>query len=390
MRFRLPPILRDAVLPAALAVIATVEALSVSPPGVGFAALLEILACVVLVGRHRWPLAVGVLTGAVVLVPWLGPRVNDLTAPVLILWVAAFTLGREVPRRGLLVVALYAVAVAAGTAHSRGALPVGDVIWLATLIFPPYVVGVLVRRYEERQRMLALEAARLTVAAEQVRREAIAAERARIARELHDILAHSLSAMVVQASAAEDLVRTDPERASAALRHVTAVGREALGETGRLLRVMRENEADAQGAIDVMPELEVEPRVGLRRLPDLVEGFRRSGLSVDLTVEGDAPLPPGVDLSAYRVVQEGLTNALRHGSDGAAAVAVRRSPARVVIQVENRADRPQRARADGGGSGLGLLGIGERVAVFGGRLRHGPTDDGRYVLHVVLPVEGEA
>ena len=383
MALRLPPIARDAALPAAIAVVATVEAVSVAPDGMAVAIALECLACVLLVRRHRWPMAVGVATGAVLLIPWFGPRIDDLSAPVLILWVAAFTLGREVPGlRGLPVVLLYAAAVVAGSFRTHGGVSVGDVLWLSTLILPPYVVGLLVRRYEERQRVLALEAARLTIEQEQVRREAVAAERARIARELHDILAHSLSAMVVQASAAEDLVRRDPDRATAALRHVTAVGRQALGETGKLLRVMRDADRPA--------EPDVEPRAGLALLPDLVEGFRRSGLRVDLTVEGDADLPPGVDLSAYRVVQEGLTNALRHGSDAGVEVTVRRTPCQVSIEVRNRADSNGTAPADGRNRGLGLLGIRERVSVFGGTLRHGRTGDGRYVLHVVLPVEAEA
>jgi signal transduction histidine kinase len=249
--------------------------------------------------------------------------------------------------------------------------PVGDVIWGLTLLLPAYVVGVLVRRWADRMRRLADESRRLTAEREEVRREAAAAERARIARELHDVIAHSVSAMVLQVSAAEDLVRRDPDRATQLLHDAGGVGRRALTETGRLLHLIR----------DPRNELGLVPDAGLERLGDLVEEFRGHGMRVDLDLRGALDgLPAGVDLSAYRILQEALTNALRHG-DGAASVHVDRLPDRLEICVTNRVG------AEGtSGSGLGLPGMAERVAVFGGSLRHGPGDDGRYVLAVGLPV----
>jgi signal transduction histidine kinase len=248
----------------------------------------------------------------------------------------------------------------------------GDIVWVSTLVLPPYGFGVLVRVWDDRTQRTAEEAARLAAGQEQVRQETAAAERARIARELHDILAHSVSAMVVQASAAEDLLHRDPDRAARVLHDVAAVGRRALAETGRLLRLIR----------DPDDELGLEPDPGLDRLDDLLEGFRQNGMQIVLTVQGmDDQLPAGVDLSAYRVVQESLTNALRHGSGREASLSVVRRSDELAICVKNPL-----GPGDTSGSGLGLLGVAERVAVFGGSLRHGPTTDGGYALAVTLPI----
>jgi signal transduction histidine kinase len=152
---------------------------------------------------------------------------------------------------------------------------------------------------------------------------------------------------------------------------VSAVGRRALAETGRLLHLIR----------DTDDELGLAPDAGMDRLDELVEGFRRNGMRVEVSAPSTDPLPAGVDLSAYRVVQEALTNALRHGDGREAELRVERGPDGLEICVTN----PLGAGGTSG-SGLGLMGVAERVAVFGGTLRHGPTDDGRYALDVVLPV----
>jgi signal transduction histidine kinase len=191
---------------------------------------------------------------------------------------------------------------------------------------------------------------------------------------LHDVLAHSVSAMVVQAAAAEDLVRADPDRAVAILRDVTSVGRRALAETGQLLRLVRDDD-----------ELGLHPDPGLDRLDDLIASARRGGLEVDLAVEGRlAGLSPTMDLSAYRIVQEALTNAGRHGS-GPVSVRLVRTPHAVGIVAENPV-----GTAESSGGGLGLIGMAERVAVLGGRMEHGPTADGRYRLAVSLPAPESA
>jgi signal transduction histidine kinase len=364
-------LLRNAALPAVVAGVATAEVLSVHPgrPAVALAILWA--ACAALVFRRRWPLAVGVLAGVVALLPFFGTSMEDLTSPVLVLWVAEYAMGRWLPDlRGLAVVGMYLSFLTADIVGDGSSAPAGDLIWVATLVVPAYVLGVLVRQWADRTVRLTQETERLAAAQDRVRQETAAAERSRIARELHDVLAHSVSAMVLQVTAAEGLVRADPGRAEGLLQDVAAVGRQALSETGRLLHLIR----------DTDDELGLAPEAGLDRLPGLLEGFRGRGLAVELETSGLlAGLPPGVDLSAYRIVQEALTNALRHGG-GEAVVRISRDADRVEIHVSNPA-------GPGGtsGSGLGLVGMSERVAVFGGSLEHGRSGD-RYVLDVTLPV----
>ena len=372
MRLRSLPVLRDAVLPLAVAGICTVEILSVRPAHSPTALAVLWAACALLALRRRWPVVVGTLAGVALLLPFLGTSVEDLTSPVFVIWVAEYAVGRWVPDlRGIPVVALYLAILAGDLVVDGSASSAGDLVWGLTLLVPAYVVGVLVRRWAERTHRLAEEARRLTAAQEQVRRETAAAERARIARELHDVLAHSVSAMVLQVSAAEDLVPRDPDRAVQVLRDAAAVGRRALAETGRLLHLVRDTEN----------ELGLTPDAGLDRLDELVDGFRGHGMRIDVDTDGDLTgLPTGVDLSAYRIVQEALTNALRHGDGREATMRLVRRAGEVEICVRNPA-------GPGGtsGSGLGLLGMSERVAVFGGSLRHG-REDGHYVLDVTLPL----
>jgi len=230
---------------------------------------------------------------------------------------------------------------------------------------PPYVLGRLTHRLSE-------QSAQLVRQQELVKQEAARAERDRIARELHDVIAHSVSAMVVQTAAAQDLVVSDPNRASEVLESVAATGRRALAETGRLLHVIRDNEN----------ELGLEPAPGLVRLPELVERFRDDGLAIDLELDGQLrPLPVGLDVSAYRIVQEALTNALKYAADRTASLRLTSTPTTLLIRTSN-ASSPGTI----GGSGLGLVGIAERVSLFGGNLTHGLTADGRFELTATLPV----
>jgi signal transduction histidine kinase len=365
---------RDALAPLLVGVVATGEAVAYGA-SVPLVLVVSWVTCGVLVLRRRWPVAVALASTLLPIgMSQLGPAVDDLAAPILMLVLGVFSLGRHLPdRRGapwLLVVLGLALAIAV---RSDGEGPdVTDVVFMASLIAPPYVFGVVMRTLAERNARLADQAELLARLQATVREDAVTAERARIARELHDVLAHSISAMVVQASAAEDLVTRDPSRAASVMAEVAATGRRALGETGRLLHLVR----------DTSDELGIAPDPGLGDLEDLVEQFRRSGLAVDLDVEGDLRgLPAGVDVSAYRVVQESLTNALKYAPDRSVRLSVRRSSDGLVVQTDN-AGRPGPAT----GSGLGLVGMAERVSVFGGELRHGFTRQGRFVLTATLPL----
>jgi signal transduction histidine kinase len=207
---------------------------------------------------------------------------------------------------------------------------------------------------------------------------AAAEERSRIARELHDVVAHSVSVMVVQAQAAQRVLEADTGAAQEVLGSIETTGRQALTELRRLLGLLRQ--------FDGAPSLSPQP--GLQHLDTLLDQIRDAGLSVQLTVEGSpAALPQGVDLSAYRIVQEGLTNTLKHAGADRATVLVRYAPAQVEIEISDDGHGPP-----GGddGRGHGLVGMGERVALYGGELRTGPGERGGYVVWARLPLGSSA
>ena len=226
------------------------------------------------------------------------------------------------------------------------------------------------------------EAADARERAEQAEREreadaraAVAEERARIARELHDVVGHSVSVMTVQASAVRRRLLPEQEQEREALEIVEQTGREALAEMRRLVGVLRRPEES--------PALAPQP--SLQHLDRLVAQARESGLPVELQIEGQpTPLPPGVDLTAYRLVQEGLTNAIKHARASKADVVVRYSDGTVEVSVTDDGS----GDGDGGGGGHGLVGMRERVSVYGGELEAGPRPEGGYSLRARLPVQG--
>lgn len=218
--------------------------------------------------------------------------------------------------------------------------------------------------------------------AEQNREEdalrAVVVERARISRELHDVVAHSMSVMIVQAGAARRVLPGDPARAGAALSEIEATGRQAMTEMRRLLGVLRDDQ-------DGPPSLAPQP--SMRNVAALVEHFRDTGLPVHLDVVGDEQeLPPGVDLSAYRIVQEALTNALKHAGPASAAVTVRYAADGVEIEVRDDG-RGAAGLGAADGAGHGLVGMRERVDLFGGELRAGPQAGGGFAVRARLPLE---
>jgi signal transduction histidine kinase len=358
---------RDVLVPAGIAVVGVVELVTLRFEGWGWGVLLELVACALLVGRRVHPLIFATAPEMVLLLmPYFGPQLDEPSTPILVLAVAIYSLGRWLhDNRGLggiaviLLMVLIVYLGADGREHD-----LSDVVFVLALVTPPYVLGRLTRR-------LAIQKELLEERQELVRREAVRQERDRIARDMHDVIAHSISAMVVQTAAAQDLVRTDPDRAEAVLADVADTGRQAIAETGRLLHVLRDDQ----------DELGLEPAPGLADLPGLVAAFRASGLDIDVEVAEDLPsLPAGVDVSAYRIVQEALTNALRYGSDRTARLRVVATSAEVSIEASNPS-----SGTGGSGAGLGLVGVSERVALLGGRLTHG-VRDGRFELHARLPL----
>jgi signal transduction histidine kinase len=240
-----------------------------------------------------------------------------------------------------------------------------------------WIVGLSLSERTRRTAELEERAERLERERDAEARAAVAEERARIAREMHDVVAHSLSVMVVQAEAAEEMIGLDPERARVPLIAVQDTGRAALGELRRMLGVLREKEESGMA---------LAPQPGLAGLDELVGHVRAAGLPVSVRVEGEPrPLPPGIDLSAYRIVQEGLTNSLKHAGPANAEVLVRYGDGEIELRVsdDGRGHDPA-----SNGDGHGLVGMRERVAVYGGRLSAGPGQGGGYTLSARLPLDG--
>jgi signal transduction histidine kinase len=246
----------------------------------------------------------------------------------------------------------------------------------------PGLVGAYVQTRRAYTAELLARAERLERERDERARAAVAEERSRIARELHDVAAHDLSAIVIQAGAADRLVDRDAPAAKATLRAIREQGRETLAAMRQLVGVVRDSEGDADGRA---------PQPTLARTEELVARARGAGMAVRVTASGlGRPLPPAVDLAAYRVVQEALTNARRHAPGAQATVTVRVDDQGVRVAVANGppAGPAAGAPADDLGGGRGLAGMRERVQLAGGVLSAGPTAEGGWLVEARLPGPG--
>jgi signal transduction histidine kinase len=275
-------------------------------------------------------------------------------------------------------------AIAAG-ALGGGFVVVGDLVQLLSsdvrledtvpawfLLAAGYGIGFALRGQRIQSTVLAQRAERLEREREQKARLAVAEERVRIARELHDIVAHAISVVVVQAQAGQRVLEGEQASAREALRSIETTGRQALVEMRRLLGILRKEDR----------ELALAPRPSLEHLDVLAERVREAGLPVELRVEGEAkPLPPGVDLSAYRIVQEALTNALKHAGPASAQVVVRYRLDEVELEITDDG----RGCVDGSEGGHGLVGMRERAALVGGSVESGTNGGRGYTVRARLP-----
>jgi signal transduction histidine kinase len=338
-------------------------------------ALGAVLAAAVAWRRVAPLMALATTAAAALALGLAGTPPQELACASIVVALVAFAIGAHLERRRALRGLAGVLAPILAVTPLGVDQTVGDVIFALVLFSACWALGRIAR---SRARLTA----ELTARTEQLERErtererdAIARERVRIARELHDVVAHSVSVMVVQAGAARSVLDRDPEASVAALGAVEATGREALSEMRRLLGILRPDGEDADHS----------PQPSLDRLGALIARSRDAGLDVELSVEGQTgPLAPGVDLTAFRLVQEGLTNALKHGGRGRARVVLRWSPEVLEVEVANRVD------GDGAigdallGSGQGLVGMRERVALCGGELRAGPVGRG-FVVRARIP-----
>jgi signal transduction histidine kinase len=252
----------------------------------------------------------------------------------------------------------------------------GELVFIPLLFGIAWLAGFALNARAEQADAAEARAAQAERERETAARIAVAEERTRIARELHDIVAHAVSVMVLQVGAVRHKLPEELEDESDALRGVERAGRTALTEMRRLLAAMRDDDE----------ALELGPQPGLGSVGTLVADVERAGLPVTLHVEGEAaPLPRAIDLSAYRIVQEGLTNALKHARARHAEVTLRYAPDE--LQIEVRDDGTGGGASNG--PGYGLVGIGERVKIYGGTITAGAPPGGGFVVDARLPLGGD-
>jgi signal transduction histidine kinase len=328
-----------------------------------------------LFGRRRWATAVPLIVlGCAVLLGYVQPDATNTIVFFVASWFALWSAGANNPWRtgaGILAFAYGATAVIISRVDTAGP---SDWIWFNSIGTLVWTTGLVLRRRTEHAARLEERALELERRRDLDAREAVAAERARIARELHDVVAHSVSVMTVQTAGVRRLLKPEQERERAALETVERTGREALAEMRRLLGVLRESDEAA----------ELAPQPGLDGLERLLDQVRASGLPVELSVEGERrPLPAGVDLSAYRIVQEALTNALKHAGRAQAWVQLRYGQNALELEVGNDGA----TALVGDGRGHGLHGMRQRAEVCGGTLDAGPRPGGGFQVRASLPVE---
>jgi signal transduction histidine kinase len=327
--------------------------------------------------RHRFPLGspTATLAALAAYASVSNQAGNDLSFPFFCGLGAMATFGASKERRIAYAgfpIAFATVAYVMLQFHSG----LGEIPWIGGFFLAAWLVGFFLSSRSRQTEELRERADRLELEREVKARAAVAEERARIARELHDIVGHSVSVMTVQASAVRRLLREDQEREREALLTVEETGRAALSEMRRLVGVLRRPE-EAPALV---------PQPSLEYVDKLVAQSRESGLDTKLLLEGTpTELPQGIDLTAYRFVQEGLTNAIKHANAKHAEVVVHydNGSVELVVRDDGTGD------GKGGGSGHGLVGIRERVAVYGGELTAGPRPGGGYELRARLPVTAE-
>jgi signal transduction histidine kinase len=366
MRGRLDPDRVDRLLAAALFLVLVLQAAFATMPTVDRLVTLVSggLVTASVAVRRRFPAAVGL--GVQTVLVLTGPFVSLPAGPVSIAWFCAlYALTVWTSRRWFIVgVAFFA---ATNLAPQLVTPDIDDPVW--AFAAGAVLVMVLLRRIVgDRDRRLALAERERELG----KREAVIEERARIARELHDVIAHHVSMMVVQAGAERRVLGAGNESTHEVLTTIERVGRGALTEMRRLVGMLRGNDDDA-----------LAPQPGIRDIATLVAQMRSAGLDVQLQMEGESrDIPVGIDLSAYRIVQEGLTNALKHAGHARTMVRVRYGIDSLEIEIVDDGD-PGSVEVDRGGHGL--VGMRERVALYGGTLDAGRRPAGGFAVRVLLP-----
>ena len=384
---RRQPLLADVTLAVALAALAAITGVAlvapraqVAPPSTPVIVAWAVALAAPLVLRRRWPLLVLAVTTLHFTRYWAVGQVNEIASWV-ILGVAVYSAAAYADRRRArwMCGACLLWLIGCGVVLSARAGPIGAVEVAAIAMFDalPFLLawplGAMMRRLREYRAVLEERNRQLDQEREVNARRAVLEERVRIARELHDVVAHHVSLMGVQAGVARRLFDRDPPEAVAAIGSVETASRQAIADLQQLVGVLRRQEEGD----------DLAPQPSLQRLPELVEHMRQTGLPVKLTTTGEPQqLPAGVELSAYRIIQEALTNTLKHAGPAQAAVTVRYDNGAVEVEVVDDGQGPPPARQGTGGKGL--VGMQERVRLYGGRLEAGARPGGGFRVYAVL------
>ncbi|WP_405668126.1 sensor histidine kinase [Streptomyces sp. NBC_01166] len=364
---------------------------TLSPPSAA-AYFIAVVSCAVLPVRHRAPLAaMAVTTASGVLAPLLGLLLSPLIVAPAVITAYSYSLAARTERRAASAVALISVALLVASTPLLGALSWKDASRVGAVAAFPLVAGVLGHSVQNRRAYLAAveeRASRAEKSRDSEARRRVAEERVRIARELHDLVAHQITLANAQATVAAHLFDTRPEQTRTSLMELVETTRDALDDLRATVGLLRQSGDAAEPA---------EPAPGLSRLPTLLESFRRAGLEVAVDQEGTArPLPPGVDLTAYRIVQEALTNVTKHAGTVSARVRLAWNRDRVTITIADDGAGARTTSTASTGSamstaghlapGFGLIGMRERATAVGGHLSAGRRPEGGFLVSAQLPL----
>ena len=381
-RDRLDPRLADGLIGLAFAVAASIEIATKDhhrgPLALNVLAVFAVFATFAWRRRAPLPAALAYQAAAIAMSAVL-ENATSVSTELFGLLAVSYTIAAHARLRPALVGVASACATVVAVDAMADKIDAGDIFFPCAFVVCAWLVGRAFRARTRLARELAEKALRLEHEREFHAALATRHERGRIARELHDVVAHSMTVMVIQAGAARRVL-ADPARSAEALATVERVGREALEELRRLLGVL----GDREDAVVFAPQ------PGLDEVEALIGRAREAGLRVELRVEGQpAPLPSGIDLAAYRVVQEALTNAIKHAGPASAHVVIRYGETDLELDVSDDGAGP-RERDATSPWGHGLVGMRERVALYGGELQAGARAEGGFAIHARIPLEEEA
>ena len=380
---RRAPSVLDWLATLALVILALLEVQSGAFPGpVALAAAFQLATILPVAFRRVAPLSAIAINTAVSLPFIVAYGAGNSLADMVTVLLLIYSVGRYSDGRRLLAGAACGLLLVVEVGIGGRLVSPSDWAYVLLLCGSALVLGVALRIQTQRAVFLAVAADRAQRDQEATAQAAVHEERARIARELHDVVAHNVGLIVLQAGGARSVLGTDPDRARMALQQVEETGRQTLAEMRHLVGILRVDEGASR-----------QPLPRLERLPALLDEARASGLTVELTVEGSVvELPAGLELAAYRLVQEALTNVRKHAPTSRAEVRVRYEPDRLRIEVSDDGGPSGAVRdpaRNASGPGHGLIGMRERVQLYEGRMEAGPLSDGGFRVEAVLPLSLE-